>query len=836
MAENETKSEDSGDPSPKTVQVSIQESHIEAERDIEIIGIKTTHINERSLTPTEEDRQATEFAIKDLAAGVATYLESLKVALAEAPKGTMPYRGLLDYNLHHSTLFFGRDAAIQRFLQKLDQHNFTVLHAASGAGKSSLLKAGIVPRLIADGHLPIYSRPSQDPVLAIKRALLPTVDQIPKLLNSTLNSFLWQVRNSGSVSRTTRIYIFLDQFEEFFTDLGDETQERFLEQLAECLDDNQLNVHWVLALRKEYLSDLTDFQSHIKNPLGNEFRLNFLAREETRDVITQPAARQGVKYAANLTTKLLDDLAQTNFYPPHIQLVCHTLYEARPKDAATITLALYQAHGETVGILQDYLDRVLQSLPSAERALARRVLEFLITSEDRRVARTIPDLKAEFVTNDQQAEILDNLLRQLVNSHLLRQVEVIEAEQILPAYELAHDYLIEKVNVDPEVKARKAVKEMLAQEVRIYQQHDTLLSRDKLEFIESLLDPAEIHNDAKELMLISAIALDYNIDFWWAAVLPETRMRVLSKGLGNKMVGTRQRAAALVPDSVVNPAQIETLAGLMRADPDLSVRQSAALSLAKVDNARFNNQLQQMHEEAATFPIRALEAMAYVQDESPANLNLDQLPGSSWLTTWQMRGLRISRSWRRIGFTTLYAGLGGALGAAIGGFIGASGLSNQIILTIYAFFNGLVVGSSVGFGYGLAKVMDKHLSLTGYVNSAALTGGLLTALFAVSDEARGLYFFILSGSLGIVNGGLGGMIIALITRVTQLRIRKSRRRQLIRLELSVLVGALSGLILVWADHIRIFPPNPDYPSYGFLIGLLTVPGIIVVGLGWWNKT
>jgi hypothetical protein len=834
MAKNQAKSAKGGEPTSETVTIAIDSSHIEAKRDVKFVGKESTYITPRPLTRTEEDRQAAEFAVQDLAEGLNTYFEDLKAAVAEAPEGGEPYRGLLDYSLRHASLFFGRDHAIDDFMQNLERDYLTVLHAASGAGKSSLLKAGIAPRLIAAGHLPICARPNRDPALALKRALLPIVDQIPKLLNTTLRGFFWQVRHSGSLDPATRIYIVLDQFEEFFTQLDRPTQDRFLGELAECLDDGSLKVYWVLSLRKEYLSDLADFKSHINNPLGNEYRLNFLTQDETREVITQPAARRGVKFTSELIEKLLDDLAQTGFYPPHVQLVCHTLYGARSKNEATITLDLYQAQGETAGILRDYLDRVLASLPFAERPLARRLLEFLITSENQRIARTVSELTAEFATDERQAETLTGVLTQLVNSHLLRRVEVSEAGSVESAYELAHDYLVEKVNLDPEVRARKAVKEMLAQEVRDYRRHDTLLSRDKLEFIESRLEPTDLHNEAKELMLGSALALNHNIDFWWEETPPETRNGVLAKSLGSKAPATRQRAAALTT-AANDPSLGEPLAELMQTDPDLAVRQSAALSLAERNSTRFTAQLEQMRGAASAYPKRAVEAMAYVQDERPELLDLAQLPGSNWLTNWRMRWLRINRNWSRVGFATLYAALGGALGAAVGGLLGAWGLDNHVDLTIYASFMGMFFGGSTGFGYGLAAVMDKHLRPVGYAFSAALFGGIMTLLFCIAIELRGISYLVLEAVLGLVAGGLGGLFVALITRITQLRIEDRGRRQAVRLGLSLIVGILGGLLLVWADRMRLFPPTPDHPAYGFSVGLLTVPGIVVVGLGWWNK-
>lgn len=830
LAENQFKLINSADTPSEIVAFTTERSHIEARRDVRFIGKETTHITERPLTAVEEDRQAADFALKDLAEGVKKYVQTLKTVVAETPESREPYRGLLDYDLRHTHLFFGRNQDVERLLQHLIRHHLTVLHAASGAGKSSLLKAGIAPRLIAAGHMPIYARPNQNPALTLKRTLLPTVDQIPKLLNITLRSFFWQVYRTGSLEKNTKIYILLDQFEEYFTELDRPTQTEFLRQLVECLDDGQLNVYWVLSLRKEYLSDLATLKSYLKNPLGNEYRLNFLSVEEARAVITQPALRYGVTFADELTERLLDDLAETGFYPPHIQLVCHTLYQTRSEHQSEITLALYEAQGKAVGILKNYLDRILKSLPPDEQLMGRRLLEFLINSENRRIARTIPELTAEFGASQQQNLMLDNILALMINSHLLRRTEVNEDDQIVPAYELAHDYLIEKVNFDPAVKARKAVKEMLAEEVRDYHRHGTLLSRDKMEFIENRLEPAELQPEAKELILCSALALDYNIDFWWQLALPEIRNRVLAKALRHKAASTRQRAAVLA--AISNEASlVEILAGLIETDPDLAVRQRAALSLAKMDHTRFVEQLEHLCGSAPTYPKQSLELMAYVQNEQPNLLDLRELSKSDWLTIWRMRWLRVNNNWPQIGFTTLYAALGAGLGAAVGGFIGSWGLTDIGLLIFFAFVYGLAVGSSVGFGYGLAAAMDKHLGLVGYSISAAICSAIAIVLFNLSGEPRRFVDI----PFGLAVGGLSGISAAVITKTTQRYINNNRQRQIARLGLCLLPGSILGVILVWADYLSVFPTTPDHPAYGFTIGLFLIPGLVVIGLGGWNK-
>ena len=154
------------------------------------------YIYQRALTAAEEARQARSIEAECLAQGVSAFAQRLQAHASEsteAGKGG-PYKGLLEYHLSDAELFFGRDRAIRELLEHLQRSPLTVLHAESGAGKTSLLQAGISPHLIAAGHLPIYLRPyNVTPSLALKRAFLPNLSDTPHLAQATLRDFLSRV-------------------------------------------------------------------------------------------------------------------------------------------------------------------------------------------------------------------------------------------------------------------------------------------------------------------------------------------------------------------------------------------------------------------------------------------------------------------------------------------------------------------------------------------------------------------------------------------------------------------------------------------------------------------
>lgn len=440
---------------------------------------------ERALTQIESLEQAEEFENNRLAEALTNYVHRLELQAAKAkedPGYGNPYKALLEFDIQDAALFYGRTIAIRELLAHIKRDQLTVLHAGSGLGKTSLLKAGIMPRLLADGHLPLYLRPYQTPIpLAVKRALLVNLDDTPHLNSISLHDFLLRATNLMSGGQ---LVVILDQFEELFTVQNEQARNEFIDQLCACLDDDLLPVRWIIGIRDEWFGQLGTFRPHIRNPYANEFLLRPLSRAEAMLVITQPAARRGVTYDTVLVDRLMDDMGRDEIAPPHLQLVCSMLFDSL-QGRAEITQAMYEEAGEAKGILRGYLYRVIsRDMPKDLRAPAHRLLEALVTSEKRRALRTREDLTTELSAWGYSANLIDGVLNQLIDSRLLR-VEEFKLDKVnsVAAYELAHDYLLEEIDITPEVQARKAAQELITQKLPYYKREKLLLSPDELSII-----------------------------------------------------------------------------------------------------------------------------------------------------------------------------------------------------------------------------------------------------------------------------------------------------------------------------------------------------------------
>ena len=302
-----------------------------------------------------------------------------------------------------------------------------------------------------------------------------------------------------------QIIVILDQMEEFFTVQSADQRAEFVAELAGCLDDDLLPVSWIIALRDEWFGQLGTFRPQIRQPYANEYLLRPLNRQEARDVIIHPAEQRGVSYEASLVDKLLNDLGSNEIGPAQLQLVCSGLYDLL-NGSLEITNDMYRQAGGVKGILRGHLDRVLsRDLPLEQREGARAVLDALVTSDRRRALRTFDELAVELKMLGLSEEVIREMLGYLVDSRLLKVVEV-DVDEAAPdqgvtlAYELAHDYLLDEIELDPVTRTRKAAQELLDREAKNFKNLGTLLSPGELVVIEAERQYLTFSEDATALI------------------------------------------------------------------------------------------------------------------------------------------------------------------------------------------------------------------------------------------------------------------------------------------------------------------------------------------------
>jgi WD40 repeat protein len=358
-----------------------------------------------------------------------------KIDRAVLMEGRCPYKGLsyFDCNEEDPQYFYGRTALTDQLLEKVRTSNFLAVMGASGSGKSSVVRAGLLYQLKLGQKLAASERwvikifrPGEHPL-----DNLAEVFAQGKSANGDGETELTTLRTSidqGAVglknlvqttARNGRLVLIADQFEEVFTLCQDETErQQFFACLLGALEitDNQLCL--ILTMRADFFGKCAE-QEYAG--LARKIEQNLVAvtpmnREELEQAITEPAKKVGLEIERELVTQMLMDVAG----PGSLPLLQYTLTEMwRQRQVPRLTLAQYTRLGAVKGTLRKRADEVYQSLSEAEQLAAKRIFLELTKlgegTEDTRRQVFKPDL----INEQQSAELVDTVLRKLSDARLV---------------------------------------------------------------------------------------------------------------------------------------------------------------------------------------------------------------------------------------------------------------------------------------------------------------------------------------------------------------------------------------------------------------------------------
>ncbi|MFD4673116.1 hypothetical protein ACFWNN_25575 [Lentzea sp. NPDC058450] len=284
-----------------------------------------------------------------------------------------PYMGLSAFGPDDANWFFGRERATNALLEKLNDNGITMLVGASGAGKSSLLKAGVLPRLNKEA---IVISPGTDP---LKELTLQVPDLVPALEDA--DTFAQEVR----VAVGDRVVI-VDQFEEAFTLGGDEDRLRIFVQ---ALHAAAAKTAVVLGVRADFYARCLDFPELSEALQTRQMVLGAMSAAELRDAVTNPAKAAGLQLEAGLVEVMLRDLGTHNrrgkdaYDAGALPLLGHALLVTwQRRQAGRLTIAGYRAAGGIQGAVAATAERAWSDLDEPARAAARQLLLRLVRVGD----------------------------------------------------------------------------------------------------------------------------------------------------------------------------------------------------------------------------------------------------------------------------------------------------------------------------------------------------------------------------------------------------------------------------------------------------------------------
>ncbi|TDD94258.1 hypothetical protein [Actinomadura rubrisoli] len=347
-----------------------------------------------------------------------------------------PYAGLVAFQPEDADRFFGRARLVEELSSRLEASRVVVVFGASGAGKSSLLRAGLIPRL--DGPVLLFTpgvHPLEECGIHLARrtgAPVPPLGDDPRALHRAVRT---------AAPDGTELVIVVDQFEEVFTLCRDEEERgRFIDALLTAAGAGNSGCRVVLGVRADFYTHCTAYPDLVEALRDGHVTVGPMTSDELRLAITQPAVRAGCAVESALLAELV---AQATKRVGVLPLLSHSLLETwRRRRGNTLTLAGYHASGGIEGALAQTAESVYGGLSEAQRRLVKDLLLRLTAlgegTEDtkRRVSR------GELGDDDDTRRVLDHLADSRLIALDVDSVEI-SHEALIGSWPRLRDWLAE---------------------------------------------------------------------------------------------------------------------------------------------------------------------------------------------------------------------------------------------------------------------------------------------------------------------------------------------------------------------------------------------------------
>ena len=347
-------------------------------------------------------------------------------------EGRCPYKGLEVFEEEDADLFFGRERIVEDLLGRVKESRSVFITGPSGSGKSSLVRAGLLHTLkkgglkSSEGWLYETMKPGREPLkelaLAFSRLKSPELanyfqahaDQVG-VLHECAESVL-------SARKDQRFVLFVDQFEEVFTQVGNE-QERlaFLDMLAHAGTVRDGRVVVLFAMRSDFVSNCATYPA-LNELLSQEFRqIGAMQPEELVSAIALPARHVGLPIEDELIARIINDMKGEPGALPLMQFALKDLFDSQQVQGGIIALTLedYLRHGGIHKSLERHADTSFARLSESEQDLARSIFSGLIeigrgTQDTRRTA-----LFDELIPANTKPEEVESIVHKLADARLI---------------------------------------------------------------------------------------------------------------------------------------------------------------------------------------------------------------------------------------------------------------------------------------------------------------------------------------------------------------------------------------------------------------------------------
>ena len=351
-----------------------------------------------------------------------------------------PYPGLRSFTEREAHVFVGRESEVAALWERVRLHRLQGLIGPSGAGKTSFVRAGVVPAR-PEGWAALVCTPGPSPMRSLGQALIPALasdmDALAKLVafddpDLALDLFRrWR-------SAHAHVLLVVDQFEELFT-LNPPAVQSAVAALIGRLA-GEADVHVVLSLRDDFLIRCCE-QPALAPVLAHLTALLPLSRDALRRAILEPAASLGYRFEPPvLADEMVAAVEEARAALPLLAFAVARLWERRDRERACLTREAYLEIGGVAGALAQHAEETLERIGAEHETTVREYFRNLVTVEG---TRAVIDWD-ELLSVARDPEVGESVLRELVDARLLTSYEVAGTEG-KPGHhrvEVAHESLL----------------------------------------------------------------------------------------------------------------------------------------------------------------------------------------------------------------------------------------------------------------------------------------------------------------------------------------------------------------------------------------------------------
>ncbi len=366
----------------------------------------------RAVASAPADRHPTALAFSQTLAEL-----TLQVAIKD---DRCPYPGLSSFTEADAGFFFGRESDVEALAKKLQRLHMLAVVGPSGVGKSSFLRAGLIPAVPRDWAC-VYCTPGPSPFVALGQALAPQLAGDTEAVRALVRFAEPDVAVSAFArwrqGRGPAVLV-MDQFEELFTQNPPEVQRSFAEFLGRL--PLEADVRVVLSLRDDFL-----FHCHAYpglRPILTELTLLAPLRGlDLRRALVQPALLCGFRFESEaLVDRMAAEVESERGALPLLAFTAARLWEQRDRARGMLTVEAFDRLGGVAGALAQHAEATLERIGPEHQTQVREIFRHLVTAEGTRVSREREELLSAF--SDRTS--VDQTLTHLIAARLLTSYEV----------------------------------------------------------------------------------------------------------------------------------------------------------------------------------------------------------------------------------------------------------------------------------------------------------------------------------------------------------------------------------------------------------------------------